>query len=49
MTPLEFAFTAVVVYVGCIGTYYVVVEDKGLLDLHSREFSDDLFRSCEAL
>ena len=44
----RFVFAAVRVHVGCMGSFSVGVENKGLLDSQLREFLDDLFGSREA-
>ena len=48
MSFVGFLYTGVVVHVGCMTTFCVVVENKGLLDLQFGEFSDELFGSREA-
>ena len=48
MSFVGFLRTPVVVHVGCMATFYFVVENNGLLDLQAREFSDDLIGSREA-
>ena len=45
---MRFAFAAVLVHVGCVGTLCGRVENKGLLDLQLREFRGDFFGSREA-
>ena len=45
MSFVGFLFAAIVVHMGCMGTFCVVVENEGLLDLEFQEFGDDLFGS----
>ena len=48
MSFVGFLFAAIVVHVGCMGTFWVVVENEGLLELQSREFGGDHPVVCAA-